>query len=234
MDDNRAVRAIAVAGDSSEVLALARACFRNHGFHALSYARPSREHPGRADVVTFGFPEAFAEHYDAELNRIDPFPALVARAGRPMRFSRLAEHVAMLPEHELFLARAQELGATDGYIFPVFGPRQHLAAMGLSMADHPDRVEHADMPILHSVAQAAHLRLDQLEQGDAPRPHLAPREVTILHWIARGKSNEEIAMILGNRRPTIATHIKRIFAKLNVTDRASAAVKGIKLGIINV
>ena len=51
---------------------------------------------------------------------------------------------------------------------------------------------------------------------------------------ARGKSNEEIAMILGNKRPTIATHIKRIFAKLDVSDRASAAVKGLKFGLINV
>ena len=32
----------------------------------------------------------------------------------------------------------------------------------------------------------------------------------------------------------IATHIKRIFAKLDVTDRASAAVKGLKFGLINV
>ena len=66
------------------------------------------------------------------------------------------------------------------------------------------------------------------------RPRLAPREVTILHWIARGKSNEEIAMILGSKRPTIATHIKRIFIKLNVSDRAAAAVKGLKFGLINV
>ena len=66
------------------------------------------------------------------------------------------------------------------------------------------------------------------------RPRLAPREVLVLHWIAQGKSNEEIAMILGSKRPTIATHIKRIFTKLDVSDRASAAVKGLKFGIINI
>jgi len=102
------------------------------------------------------------------------------------------------------------------------------------MIDHEDRIAHADVPILHSVAQATHLRIDQLASEEVERPHLAPREITILHWIARGKSNEEIAMILGNKRPTIATHIKRIFAKLDVTDRASAAVKGLKFGLINV
>ena len=86
---------------------------------------------------------------------------------------------------------------------------------------------------LQAIMQAAHTQLDRINQQGV-FPKLAPREVEILHWIAHGKSNEEIAMILGNKRPTIATHIKRIFAKLDVSDRASAAVKGLKFGLINV
>lgn len=234
MDDSRAVREIAGASTLNECLSIARAFYRGHGFHAISYATPSRDHPGRADVVSFGFPAAFVALYDEELNRLDPFPALVAGKGRPLRFSDITEQGPLNPDHQLFLERARTHGITDGYIFPTFGPRQYIAAIGITMADHPDRVAHADIPILQSVAQAVHLRIDQLEFGEVDRPHLAPREVTILHWIARGKSNEEIAMILGNKRPTIATHIKRIFVKLNVTDRASAAVKGLKLGFINV
>ncbi|HCJ22026.1 MAG TPA: LuxR family transcriptional regulator, partial [Erythrobacter sp.] len=133
-----------------------------------------------------------------------------------------------------FIDAAREHGLTDGFLLPTFGPRQHIAVFSITMIDHEDRIAHADVPILHSVAQATHLRIDQLASEEVERPHLAPREITILHWIARGKSNEEIAMILGNKRPTIATHIKRIFAKLDVTDRASAAVKGLKFGLINV
>ncbi|WP_247714822.1 helix-turn-helix transcriptional regulator [Qipengyuania mesophila] len=234
MDDSRAIRRLAAAETRDDALAIARAFFRNHGFHALSYVRPSRKYPGRAEVETFGFPEAWTALYDAELNRIDPFPALVARAGRAVRFAEIADVRPINADHLQFVERAREHGVTDGYMFPTFGPRQHLAAVGISMVDHPDRVDHADVPIYHSVAQALHLRIDQLDQGHFERPHLAPREVTILHWIAHGKSNDEIALILGNKRPTIATHIKRIFAKLDVTDRASAAVQGIKYGIISV
>ncbi|MFW2348807.1 autoinducer binding domain-containing protein [Qipengyuania sp.] len=234
MDDSRAIRRIAAAETRDDTLAIARAFFRGQGFHALSYVRPSHKDPGRAEVESFGFPEAWTALYDEELNRIDPFPALVARAGRPIRFGEISAARPVNADHLLFLERAREHGVTDGFIFPTFGPRQHLAAVGISMVDHPDRIDHADIPIYHSVAQALHLRIDQLEQGDFERPHLAPREVTILHWIARGKSNEEIALILGNKRPTIATHIKRIFAKLDVTDRASAAVQGLKYGIISV
>lgn len=233
MDNSRAVRQIAAAGNRDRIISVARAFFRSHGFHAFSIATPSRDYPGQAKVESYGLPDSFMAHYDAELSRLDPFPALVAIAGRPLRFSRISEEQSLSADHELFLEEARNHGITDGYIFPTFGPHHHLAAVGITMADHPDRVDHADIPVLHSVAQAVHLRLDQLEQGDGERPRLAPREVTILHWIARGKSNEEIAMILGNKRPTIATHIKRIFIKLDVSDRASAAVMGLKYGLIS-
>ncbi|MBO6526005.1 LuxR family transcriptional regulator [Erythrobacter sp.] len=234
MDDSRAIRQIAGAMTKDEVFTIARAFYRTHGFNALSYLKPSRIHPGQADVVSFGFPDAWIERYNDGLNLLDPFPALVARAGRPVRLSNLSADKSLSAEQIYFIEQAREHGVTDGYAFPTFGPRQQLAAFGINQVDHEDRVDHADVPILHAIAQAAHLRIDQLEAEELERPRLAPREVLVLHWIAQGKSNEEIAMILGSKRPTIATHIKRIFTKLDVSDRASAAVKGLKFGIINI
>ncbi len=234
MDESWAVRQIAGAETKDDVFTIARAFYRSHGFHALSYLKPSRDHPGQADVISFGFPDEWIAKYNDGLNLLDPFPSLIARAGQPMRLSHMAAGKSLTPDQRHFVEQAREHGVTDGYAFPTFGPHQHLAAFGINQVDHQDRVEHADIPILQTIAQAAHLRIDQLETGLVERPRLAPREVVILHWIAQGKSNEEIALILGSKRPTIATHIKRIFFKLNVSDRASAAVKGMKYGIIDV
>ncbi|MEN8858891.1 LuxR family transcriptional regulator [Qipengyuania flava] len=233
MDDSQAIRQIATAASEDDVLAIARAFYRTQGFAALSYARPSRDNPGRSEVTSFGFPEGFVADYRDGLAEFDPLPGLAARAGRPVRILDIVEG-RLTGNQQLFIDAAREHGLTDGFLLPTFGPRQHIAVFSITMIDHEDRIAHADVPILHSVAQATHLRIDQLASEEVERPHLAPREITILHWIARGKSNEEIAMILGNKRPTIATHIKRIFAKLDVTDRASAAVKGLKFGLINV
>ena len=233
MDDSQAIRQIATAASEEDVLAIARAFYRTQGFAALSYARPSRDNPGRSEVSAFGFPEGFVADYRDGLAEFDPLPGLAARAGRPVRILEIVEG-RLSANQQLFVDTAREHGLTDGFLLPTFGPRQHIVVFSITMAEHEDRIAHADLPILHSVAQAAHLRIDQLASEDVARPHLAPREITILHWIARGKSNEEIAMILGNKRPTIATHIKRIFAKLDVSDRASAAVKGLKFGLINV
>lgn len=58
-----------------------------------------------------------------------------------------------------------------------------------------------------------------------PLPELTPRENEILGWIARGKSNPEIAVILGLSVRTVYKHVENLFAKLGVESRAQAMVR---------
>lgn len=51
---------------------------------------------------------------------------------------------------------------------------------------------------------------------------LTPRQAEVLHWIAEGKSNGEIATILSCSFFTVKTHVKEIFHRLGVHSRASA------------
>ena len=53
---------------------------------------------------------------------------------------------------------------------------------------------------------------------------LTPREPEVLLWISRGKSNRDIAVILGTKTGTICKHVEHIFGKLNVENRTTAAV----------
>lgn len=52
---------------------------------------------------------------------------------------------------------------------------------------------------------------------------LTLRENEVLRWIADGKSNQQIAEILGISVGTVRKHIERIFDKLGVDNRAAAA-----------
>jgi DNA-binding CsgD family transcriptional regulator len=52
---------------------------------------------------------------------------------------------------------------------------------------------------------------------------LSPREAQVLAWVAEGKTNAEIGIILGARPRTIAKHLERIFRKLGVETRTAAA-----------
>ena len=51
---------------------------------------------------------------------------------------------------------------------------------------------------------------------------LSVREAEVLFWMAQGKTNLEIGAILGVSTFTIKTHVKSIFARLDVNTRAAA------------
>lgn len=59
---------------------------------------------------------------------------------------------------------------------------------------------------------------------------LSLREMEILKWVSKGKTNCEIAMILGISSFTVKNHIANILSKLNVSNRAQALDKAISLG----
>jgi DNA-binding CsgD family transcriptional regulator len=45
----------------------------------------------------------------------------------------------------------------------------------------------------------------------------------VLYWLAKGKTNEEIGIILGVATGTVKVHLKNIFSRLHVENRATAA-----------
>jgi DNA-binding NarL/FixJ family response regulator len=67
----------------------------------------------------------------------------------------------------------------------------------------------------------------------ASHPTLTPRETEIMHLVAEGKRNKEIAGALSISEETVITHLKNIFSKLNVSDRTAALSVAIRRGIVN-
>lgn len=53
---------------------------------------------------------------------------------------------------------------------------------------------------------------------------LSPREAEVLLWIAQGKGNAEIGVIVGATENTVKKHIQHIFEKLGVDTRHAACV----------
>lgn len=59
---------------------------------------------------------------------------------------------------------------------------------------------------------------------------LTPREGEALRWLGEGKTNPEIAIILGISVRTVHKHVERIFLKLGVENRQSALLKILQSG----
>lgn len=62
--------------------------------------------------------------------------------------------------------------------------------------------------------------------------HLSPRELTVLLWMKEGKTNWEIAKILGLSERTVRFHVGGIFEKLDVTSRTQAVARALGAGLI--
>lgn len=56
---------------------------------------------------------------------------------------------------------------------------------------------------------------------------LTAREAEVLYWVVKGKINRDIGDILGSSPATVKKHLERIFAKLGVETRTSAAAMAI-------
>jgi DNA-binding CsgD family transcriptional regulator len=54
---------------------------------------------------------------------------------------------------------------------------------------------------------------------------LSTRESEILDWVAQGKTNPEVGMILGISRRTVQKHLERIYIKLGVENRTATAAR---------
>lgn len=65
-------------------------------------------------------------------------------------------------------------------------------------------------------------------------PAITGKEREILARIALGQANKEIATTLGISEDTVKRHVSNILQKLEVNDRAQAAVEAIRRGIVQV
>jgi DNA-binding NarL/FixJ family response regulator len=89
-----------------------------------------------------------------------------------------------------------------------------------------------DFDILESIIYARLSKIARLSNISSA-VNLNERELEVLTWSARGKTSEEIAMILHLSPRTVNFHIDNAREKLGVTTRTQAVVKAVTVGMIN-
>jgi DNA-binding NarL/FixJ family response regulator len=109
-----------------------------------------------------------------------------------------------------WLARAIALAPGEELDAPAGGDRQ-LVARSLGRAG-------LDETMLLLVRRDPEARENRIESAA-----LTPRETEVLSWVAKGKTNRDIAEILGMSPRTVNKHLEHVFEKLGVETRAAAA-----------
>lgn len=85
-------------------------------------------------------------------------------------------------------------------------------------------------PHLHAALNNIHF-FEQARRKDQVK--LSKREIEVLYWISKGKTNQEIGIILGVSCFTIKNHISNIFEKMQVVNRAQATEKAFEIGYLH-
>ena len=116
-------------------------------------------------------------------------------------------------------------------------PTALTAQTGRSVAETPpmQKYSHRVVRYFFSCLTKMHTKLD----AEPNHPHmpsdtrrLSPRELTVLVWMKEGKTNWEIAQILGLSERTVRFHVGGIFEKLDVTSRTQAVAQALGAGLI--
>lgn len=71
--------------------------------------------------------------------------------------------------------------------------------------------------------------IGEFDEGN--RVHISDRQKEILKWIQAGKTNGEIATIIGSSEANVKYHVRQIMDKLNVRNRTQLVAEAVRLGI---
>lgn len=129
----------------------------------------------------------------------------------------LPTKVLMLTLHDMpgYVREALSAGAA-GYVLKDTGIDDLRNAVSQIMAGQTA----IPLGLMTSIMQAGGRAQPSAKQVDS----LTDREQEVLRHVSEGKTNKEIARVLGISPATVKAHVERIISKLGVSDRTQAAV----------
>lgn len=208
---------------------------KSFGFDAVYYLAAVTRDPTSGRVLTNqGFPEKWERQYRRRLKHIDPLPDYAMDLMHVFRWGSVLKTIPLTRAQLRYRELLDEMGMGDGLAIAVWGPGGRCGFIAFGMP----RSERAFSPQSYiGVGLTAQMSFNRycclLEDRAAGDIRLSPRELEILHWAARGKSNIDMATIIGISRATVDTYMRRVFHKFGTNDRTVACIRAHELGFIH-
>jgi DNA-binding CsgD family transcriptional regulator len=168
----------------------------------------------RAAIEVFDAARPFAEH---------PFLVHAGLTERPATMSYVRKQSIADGEEGWWAGLPAHMRNTDGFIVPVH-EKGVLAWYTAFSGRHPDLGARAQS-LLSAAVYAGFVLFHELMDATAPRSPLSPREAECLRWVAEGKTDIEVGMILDISPRTVRFHINNAKVKLGVATRIQAVAK---------
>ncbi|HAH10693.1 MAG TPA: hypothetical protein DCL54_11270 [Alphaproteobacteria bacterium] len=170
--------------------------------------------------------------YARECAAVDPMVHRTASLGQ-VKTARDIGAMPLRPEEVRALDTIRELTAcNDACLIPV---AQGSGAGVVSFAGHKPDTSAAVRDALNVLGHVIYDRFMDLMLAPEPTPTgkaLSRREREILNWVAQGKCDSEIAIILGISERTSRFHMANVKRKLRAPTRIEAVTLAVRAGLI--
>ncbi len=136
--------------------------------------------------------------------------------------------------------RADDATARIPFIFLTAKGEKSDVRAGMNLGADDYLTKPADIDDLLAAITTRLARREEIASGagapnfDSPQPlidklGLTPREAEVLCWVAQGKANGDIALILSTTESTVKKHLEHVFEKLGVENRGAASLRAIEV-----
>lgn len=174
---------------------------------------------------TRGLDQNTLDYLETKVINIDPIMAYVFHHSRPFWLSELVIIDEFKSGHERQSLELVLKYFGDGILAPLFGPHHRRGFIYVSFEKPRGTYDDVFMWQIQAILQAIHVRYCLLIESMRAQVNLTKRESEVLELMTFGKTNPEIGQSLGISANTVAGHMKRIFFKLNASDRVTVALK---------
>ena len=182
-------------------------------------------------ITSLDNPQIWERHYRRYLYRVDPLPTFSLSIAGAFFWPDALEHTNLDDFERRYLEIAGRYGLGAGIGVACYGPQGRNGFLG-TVWPHKEKPGVKVLQWVNNVAQTTWHHYCQLIRMEETNPVLSNRELEVLSWMCEGKSNPVIAQILNISRSSVDMYVRRLFNKLDVTDRTAACVRGYTLGLV--
>ena len=182
-------------------------------------------------LTNIGMPRVWERHYRARLYKIDPLPSLSLQHAAGFSWPEATDAAELSADERRYLKIAARFGMARGVGVACYGPHGRSGFYGVAWP-FKRKPQRRVVQAVQMIGQTSFQRYCQLIQPINEVQPLSNRELEVLSWMREGKSNTVIAQILDISRASVDMYVRRIFAKLEVTDRTGAVLRGYAMGMI--
>lgn len=224
------LHAILNAGNRENLLAAMQEACSRLGFVTfnLSHDKTSPEGFMTRPTITSWSDQDIGAYLDDGFMRVDPLLKHLSRDNTPLFWDCNFQNIDSPPEYAELI---RHHGIQGGATIPLPASPDHFSAVTFLTFAEPPAERELVLTLARIVGHTALSRMSHLghialraDAVSARLRSLTGKQREILHWIAEGKTNHEIAVILGLPRRQVDYHGRQIFEKLGVTNRIKAAV----------